>query len=82
MKPIHEAGEISPEGSQNVSDTMNVYGTYVHGVFDGEGIAKSVVEALLAKKGMKPDDIKTINFNDYKSSSMIFWQIVYVKILI
>jgi adenosylcobyric acid synthase len=49
MKPIHEAGEISPEGSQNVSDTMNVYGTYVHGVFDGEGIAKSVVEALLAK---------------------------------
>lgn len=21
---------------------------------------------LLAKKGMKPDDIKTINFNDYK----------------
>lgn len=30
MKPIHEAGEISPEGSQNVSDTMNVYGTYVH----------------------------------------------------
>ena len=37
MKPIHEAGEISPEGSQNVSDTMNVYGTYVHGVFDGEG---------------------------------------------
>lgn len=51
MKPIHEAGEISPEGSQNVSDTMNVYGTYVHGVFDGEGIAKSVVEALLAKKG-------------------------------
>lgn len=66
MKPIHETGEISPEGSQNVSDTMNVYGTYVHGVFDGEGIAKSVVEALLAKKGMKPDDIKTINFNDYK----------------
>ena len=45
---------------------MNIYGTYVHGVFDGEGIAKAVVEALLAKKGMKLDDIKTINFNDYK----------------
>ena len=66
MKPIHEVGEISPEGSQNISDTMNVYGTYVHGVFDGEGIAKAVVEALLAKKGLKFDDIKTINFNDYK----------------
>ena len=66
MKPIHEPGEISPEGSQNISAVMNIYGTYVHGVFDGEGIAKAVVEALLAKKGMKLDDIKTINFNDYK----------------
>ena len=48
MKPIHEAGEISPEGSQNVSDTMNVYGTYVHGVFDGEGIALAGRQMLLS----------------------------------
>ena len=24
------------------------------------------LQKILAKKGMKPDDIKTINFNDYK----------------
>lgn len=66
IKPIHEAGEVMLEGAQNVNGKLNVYGTYVHGVFDSEGIAVSVVEALLAKKGLKMDDIKTINFADYK----------------
>lgn len=66
MKPIHEPGEIMPEGAQNVANNMNIYGTYVHGVFDGDGIAKSIVEALLAKKGMKLEDVQTISFADYK----------------
>ena len=66
IKPIHEAGETMLEGSQNVTENMNVYGTYVHGIFDGDGIAAAVVEALLAKKGMKMEDIKTVNFADYK----------------
>lgn len=66
IHPIHEAGEDMPEGSQNITYKMNVYGTYVHGVFDGDGIAVKIVEALLAKKGLRMDDIKTINFADYK----------------
>lgn len=66
IKPIHEAGEAMLEGSQNITENMNVYGTYVHGIFDGDGIAAAVVEALLAKKGMKMEDIKTVNFADYK----------------
>ena len=66
IKPIHEAGEVMLEGSQNVANGMCVYGTYVHGVFDGDGIAVKIVEALLAKKGMKLEDIKTINFAEYK----------------
>lgn len=66
IKPIHEEGDMMLEGSQNVDGKMNVYGTYVHGVFDNEGITVGIVEALLAKKSMKMDDIKTINFADYK----------------
>ena len=66
IKPIHEDGEIMVEGSQHIEGDMNVYGTYVHGVFDGEGIAATIIEALLAQKGLKMDDIKTINFADYK----------------
>ena len=66
IKPIHEDGDVMLEGSQNINGKLNVYGTYVHGIFDGDGIAVQIVEALLAKKGMKMDDIKTINFADYK----------------
>lgn len=66
IKPIHEAGEVFAEGAQTVNDKLNVYGTYVHGIFDCEGIAVAIVEALLAKKGLKMDDVKIINFADYK----------------
>lgn len=66
ISPIHENGEVMAEGSQNTSGKLNVYGTYVHGVFDGDGIAVKIIEALLAKKGKKMDDIQTINFADYK----------------
>ena len=66
IKPIYEAGEEFAEGNQNITYKMNVYGTYVHGVFDGDGIAAKIVEALLAKKGLHMEDVKTINFADYK----------------
>ena len=66
IKPIHEEGEVMLEGSQNVDGKYNVYGSYVHGIFDADGVAVKIVEALLAKKGMKMEDIKTINFAEYK----------------
>ena len=65
-QPIHEAGELLPEGSQNVHGRMNVYGTYMHGIFDGEGIAAAVVEALARKKGLTPEVIKVVDFKTYK----------------
>ncbi|MEG1345824.1 MAG: cobyric acid synthase CobQ, partial [Acidaminococcaceae bacterium] len=54
------------EGAQSVQGKLNVYGTYVHGVFDGDGIAQSLVEALLAKKGLKMTDLAPISFAEYK----------------
>ena len=66
ISPIHENGEAMAEGSQNVSGKLNVYGTYVHGVFDGDGIAVKIVKSLLDKKGKKMEDIQTINFAEYK----------------
>ena len=66
IKPIHEDGETMLEGSQNVDGTYNVYGSYIHGIFDADGVVVKIVEALLAKKGLKMDDIKTINFAEYK----------------
>ena len=66
IKPIHEEGEQMLEGAQTITDRMNVYGTYVHGIFDCEGVATTIVEALLQQKGLQMEDVQTINFADYK----------------
>ncbi len=41
------------EGAQ----TCNTYGTYVHGVFDSEGIASTIIKALCDKKGISFEDV-------------------------
>ena len=66
VEPINEKAEPFAEGSQTVRGGMQVYGTYIHGIFDGEGIAAKVVEALLAKKGLSMDDVKVIDYQEYK----------------
>ena len=40
-----------------------MYGSYVHGVFDDPGIARSLTEALLAKKGLCADLDGTVDFD-------------------
>lgn len=39
----------------------NVYGSYVHGIFDGDGIAETIVKALMQKKGMSPEEIEAVS---------------------
>ncbi|MBQ3392525.1 MAG: cobyric acid synthase [Lachnospiraceae bacterium] len=41
-------GNEAPDGAAS----GNVYGTYVHGVFDAPGVARRVVEVLAARKGV------------------------------
>ena len=50
----------------NIINEGNVYGTYIHGVFDKEEIARTVVEALLAAKGMDFSDVKAFDVESYK----------------
>lgn len=66
VEPVNEKAEPFAEGSQTVRGGMQVYGTYIHGIFDGEGIAAKIVESLLAKKGLSMDDIKVIDYQKYK----------------
>ena len=63
---ITDLSEDMAEGSQTVRDKFSVYGTYMHGIFDAEGVAATVVEALLAKKGLSPEDVKVIDYQAYK----------------
>lgn len=49
----------------------NVYGSYVHGFFDKEGIANEIVSALLRKKGLDDTKAKSINVEEYKESQYV-----------
>lgn len=46
----HQGG--SEAGKQDGLACGNLYGTYVHGIFDGPGIAETVVSALMEAKGL------------------------------
>lgn len=54
-KAVTSAGQRKPDGCQ----LENAYGTYVHGVFDGEGIAAALVEILAERKGIALDKPET-----------------------
>ena len=41
----------------------NVFGTYVHGVFDAGDTAKTLLQALAARKGL---DLEEPGFSDYQ----------------
>lgn len=44
----------------------NIYGTYIHGIFDDENIAKTIISTIMKEKGINPTDIKAFNMKDYK----------------
>ncbi len=46
----------------------NVFGSYIHGIFDREEVSKAVVESLCKKKGIEYDNIKTFDIVSYKES--------------
>lgn len=44
----------------------NVYGTYIHGMFDSENVTKGIVEFLFKEKGLDYRGVESINIKDYK----------------
>lgn len=54
-KTVTSAGQRKPDGCQ----LENAYGTYVHGIFDGEGIAAALVGILAQQKGIALDKPET-----------------------
>lgn len=58
----------SQEKAANIINEGNVYGTYIHGVFDKEGVAKALVSALLEAKGLDFSDVKAFDIDEYKQS--------------
>lgn len=66
--PKEEAGEALPE-NQPVIQTganPNVYGSYVHGLFDQAQIAGETVQALAKKKGVSLQDGQMEDYQSFK----------------
>ena len=56
---------ISP-GFGNIINNGNVYGTYIHGIFDRGEISKEVISSLMKAKGIDAGDIETVDMEEYK----------------
>lgn len=50
----------------NLINEGNVYGTYIHGIFDKEEISKTIAVALLKAKGLDFSDVKAFDIEEHK----------------
>ncbi|MBR4905620.1 MAG: cobyric acid synthase [Clostridia bacterium] len=56
------SGGTRMDGCQN----GNVYGSYVHGIFDGDAVAGTLVRALAERKGIDPDSLDAVSGEAHK----------------
>lgn len=63
-------GELQDEvsGGQKADGACagNVYGTYVHGIFDREEVVRGLIRGLADKKGIAPGEIQGIDLKEFK----------------
>ncbi|MGN1410185.1 MAG: cobyric acid synthase CobQ, partial [Eubacteriales bacterium] len=60
-------------GIQNGSNSAvlqegNVYGSYIHGIFDENGIAQIIIEALCARRGIDFDENAVFDVHSYREA--------------
>lgn len=58
--------EITGESKSDGAATDTVYGTYVHGIFDAEGVVPALVQALAKKKGVDLAHMESQSFAAYR----------------
>lgn len=54
--------------SSSLVNAGNVYGTYIHGIFDKENVSRTVVSALLKEKGLDFSSVRAFDINEFKQS--------------
>ena len=59
---------VKGEKKQDGAFCKNVYGTYVHGIFDREQVAKRVVEAIGKEKGIDVSEMTGVDFAQFKET--------------
>ena len=66
----YEGYEIHMGRSQDaltpVTGTGNVYGSYIHGIFDAPGVTDTILKALCQQKGIDFEALGTFDMRAYK----------------
>ena len=64
--------DMEPENRiENSTDGIshgNVYGTYIHGIFDKEKIVSEIVKSLAEKKGLSMEEVEGVDLKAFKES--------------
>lgn len=58
--------ELTGEKKTDGAFTKTVYGTYVHGIFDAEGVLPALVQSLAARRGISLEQVEGRSFADYR----------------
>ena len=53
--------------SKTVINNQNIYGTYIHGIFDAPGISDSIIKALCKRKEVPVDFLEHYDINIHKN---------------
>lgn len=59
---------VSGENGVDGCSCGNVYGTYVHGIFDSENVITSIMQFIARKKGISAEELKGIDLKSFKES--------------
>lgn len=58
------SGEQKPDGTFS----GNIYGSYIHGIFDNEEVSRAVVLSLAKHKGLSTEEFTTVDYKAYKET--------------
>ena len=64
--PASQSGQTI--SAKPILSRKNVYGTYIHGIFDAPGIVKEILEAICASKGKTLDIAEFKDIKAYRES--------------
>ena len=59
---------VTGQTKQDGAYKENVFGSYVHGIFDGAGIGQAIIQALAEKKGVQMGDMGSMTYAEYKET--------------
>jgi adenosylcobyric acid synthase len=73
VQPLTRVKEINTNNHEEFEEYKwdgayleNIYGSYIHGIFDEEEVTRKLIASLGIKLGLKEDEIESVDFNEYK----------------